>query len=353
MAKSDKNKIKNLAAAIRELVDDNPITLMEVCGTHTMAIARYGIKSLLPPSLDIVSGPGCPVCVTSAQDIQFAIDLANQKDCLVATFGDMIKVPGESSNLGSAQNVEVVYSPFDALEMAEQNPGKEIVLLGLGFETTTPLIASLIKSAASSNLGNFSVLPMHKLVPPALELLISDPDSKLNGFILPGHVSAVTGTRYFKFLETTGIGGVVSGFTPLDIMESIYVLIADITAGRTRVLNNYERVVRTEGNPKAFNLIWEVYEPEDSKWRGIGTIPTSGLSIREKYADFDANCKFELKKREVEEPIGCICGEILMGRKKPNDCKHFGKSCTPLYPVGPCMVSSEGTCAAWYKYNKE
>jgi len=353
MDRSEKNKIQNLAGAIKNIVGDKSIRLMEVCGTHTMAIARYGIKSLLPSGLDIVSGPGCPVCVTSAQDIQFAIDLANQKDCLVATFGDMIKVPGESTNLGGAKNVEVVYSPFDALEMAQKNSDRQIVLLGLGFETTTPLIASLVKSAAQLKLRNFSVLPMHKLVPPALQLLISDPESKLDGFILPGHVSAITGTRYFKFLEAAAMGGVVSGFTPLDIMESIYVLVADIVAGRTRVFNNYQRVVREEGNQKAFNLIWEVYETEDSKWRGIGTIPASGLRLQDEFADFDANCKFEIKKREVEEPKGCICGEILMGRKRPKECVHFGKTCTPLYPVGPCMVSSEGTCAAWYKYHKE
>ncbi len=328
-----------------------PLTFMEVCGTHTMAIARHGIKSLLPENVSIVSGPGCPVCVTSAGDIERAISLGDTPGVIVATFGDMIKVPGEERTLGSAANVKVIYSPLDALELARSTPDKQVVLLGIGFETTAPLMAAAILQAHREGLSNFTVLSMHKVVPPALQLLLSDPTSRLSGFILPGHVSAITGRIYYDFLKDSRVSSVVAGFEPLDIMESLYLLVKACMAGDSRPINNYPRIVREEGNPKAMGTMFQVFEPCDASWRGIGTIPASGLAIRSEYKDFDAVRRFDLAEREVPEPAGCLCGAILMGKALPDQCRHFGKTCTPSFPVGPCMVSTEGTCAAWFKYN--
>jgi hydrogenase expression/formation protein HypD len=350
------NKESTLKAKVKILADEihriatRKLTFMEVCGTHTMAIAQQGVKSLLPDNLQIVSGPGCPVCVTSASDIETAIELGNNDKFIVATFGDMIKVPGESVNLGTADNVKVIYSPLNALTLARENPDKSVILLGIGFETTAPLMAAAVKAAYKEGLTNFFLLSMHKLVPPALELLLSDPESQLDGFILPGHVSAITGKKYYDFLDKYPTTSVIAGFDPLDVMECLYLLTKNAMEKDYTVVNNYPRVVKDEGNPKAFNTMFEVFEPVDSSWRGIGTIPMSGLQLVKKYEKFDAMKVFSLEKREIPEPPGCLCGTILMGKAFPKDCKHFGNSCTPSFPIGPCMVSSEGTCAAWFKY---
>ncbi|MBU1238665.1 hydrogenase formation protein HypD, partial [Myxococcota bacterium] len=345
-----KEKVHLLSEEIARLAT-RPLTFMEVCGTHTMAIARHGIKSLLPPAISIVSGPGCPVCVTSATDIERAITLGDTPGVLVATFGDMIKVPGEKRTLGSATNVKVIYSPLDALELARKSPHLQVVLLGIGFETTAPLMAAAVLQARREALPNFSTLSMHKMVPQALSLLLSDENSALSGFILPGHVSAITGRKYYNFLEGSAVSSVIAGFEPLDIMESLYRLVQACMAHDCRPINNYPRIVKEEGNTKAMETLFRVFEPCDTSWRGIGTIPLSGLALKEEFAQFDASARFDLPTREIPEPKGCLCGAILMGKALPDSCRHFGTACTPSFPIGPCMVSTEGTCAAWFKYH--
>lgn len=326
------------------------ITLMEVCGTHTMSIAASGIRSLLPEGLRLISGPGCPVCVTSQSDIEKALVLARQEDVLITTFGDMIRVPSEGDRLENYKNVKILYSPLESLAIAKENPHKKVVFLGVGFETTAPLIASTVEEAARQGIENFTVLSLHKTVPKALELILGAEDCMVDGLILPGHVSAVTGTSYFHFLKSLGTAGVVTAFDGLNIMESLYLLSHMITEGKPEVLNNYPAVVTDEGNREAMALLERIFEPCDAYWRGIGNIPGSGLRFREEFSPFDAENQFSLTVRDIPEPPGCLCGSILLGRANPSQCAHFGGSCTPSDPVGPCMVSSEGTCAAWYKY---
>lgn len=348
--RSTKSKIAALLKEMRATTN-SPLTFMEVCGTHTMSIARHGIKSLLPPNVKIVSGPGCPVCVTSAGDLERALSLADRPDVVVATFGDMIKVPGRERSLASARNVQVIYSPLDALALAERTPDKQVVLLGIGFETTAPLMAATLLEAKRRELGNLLLLSMHKLVPPALRLLLADPQCGLSGFLLPGHVSAIVGRAYYDFLKPYGVASVIAGFDPLDLMESLYLLVKSAHEGNTTPVNNYPRVVNEGGNTKALALLEQVFQPVDSSWRGIGIIPASGLALTPDFASFDAATRFGLSTEELPEPPGCLCGSILMGKRLPSDCLHFGKRCTPSFPVGPCMVSTEGTCAAWFKYN--
>jgi hydrogenase expression/formation protein HypD len=350
MSISISEKIKILSVEM-EKISKVHMNLMEVCGTHTMSIAKYGLRSMLPKNVHIISGPGCPVCVTSAGEIELAINLANKMGKIVATFGDMIKVPGAENTLGDGDNVKIIYNPLEAITLAKENPDRDIVLLGIGFETTTPLIGATIKVALQENLTNFFVLPMHKLVPPALEVLLSDKENEIHGFILPGHVSAITGRRYYKFLDKYEINGVIAGFEPLEIMESIYILIKNFNEKKYEIVNNYKNVVTENGNEKAFNMIGEIFEPCDSEWRGIGVIPQSGLKLKAKYEHFDVCKKFNLEIPDIKDPKECLCGLILMGKKKPHECIHFGKRCNPGHPIGPCMVSSEGTCAAYYKYN--
>lgn len=345
-----KEKINYIKDKIFE-ISKKEISIMEVCGTHTMSLARYAVRSMLPENINIISGPGCPVCVTAAGDIQMALDLTKRDDFIVATFGDMLKVPSKGETLENCPNVRVIYSPMDALTLAEENPEKNIVFLGIGFETTTPLIASTILSAKEKNLKNFTVLSMHKTVPIAMQAILGDKDNKINGLILPGHVSAITGRSYFDFIREFNVSGVVSGFEALDVMEAIYLLTKYANENSCEVTNNYTRYVKEEGNKNAMNILYQVFEDSDSNWRGIGVIPKSGLSIRDEYKEFDAKKRFCLLDVEIEDAPGCICGAILMGKKKPFNCGHFGKGCTPANPVGPCMVSSEGTCAAYYKYN--
>ena len=320
---------------------------MEICGTHTMAIFRHGIRSLLPEHIDLVSGPGCPVCVTAMEEIDRAVKLTRVRDVIVTTFGDMLRVPGSRSSLqkenGLGGDVRVVYSTFDALKTASENPEKEVAFLGIGFETTSPTVAASVKTAAEQGIPNFSVLPAHKLLPPAMDALISGGDLDIDGFICPGHVSTIIGTSsYESVVEAFGIPCVVVGFEPLDILQGILMLVDQIEKGQSLVEIQYSRAVRPEGNPGALKIIEDVFEPCDANWRGLGVIPGSGLAFNEKFSAYDSAARFDLSVPPAEEPAGCRCAEVLRGSVKPFECRLFRKGCTPRHPVGACMVSSEG-----------
>ncbi len=328
-----------------------PVKFMEVCGSHTMAIGHWGIRKLLPETISLISGPGCPVCVTPSSVIDSLIDL---KDVTIATFGDLIRVPGNKGTLEQARakglDVRMIYSPMEALEMARE---KETVFVGIGFETTIPGIAYTIMEASRQNLKNFSVLPAFKLIPPALDALLSAKDTEVDGFILPGHVSVIIGSDAYNLLpEKFGIGGVVTGFEPLDILVGIKKLTDQIKAEKPEIENEYSRVVTGKGNMQAQEIIYKVLEVEDALWRGLGWIPKSGLGRREEFEEFDATKKYGITITDTEEQTGCRCGDVLKGKIIPPECPLFGKVCNPNNPIGPCMVSSEGSCAAYYKYER-
>jgi len=331
------------------------LRFMEVCGTHTVSIFRSGVRSLLSDKVVHLSGPGCPVCVTHDSEVAAFLDLAG-KNAIIVTFGDLMRVPGpDKKTLKSAQaegaRVKVVYSPFDALKIARDNPGDKIVFLGVGFETTAPAIAATVKVAREQGVSNFSVLCFHKLVPPALDALVGDPELQVQAFLLPGHVSAIIGVEPYRFLaEKHGLPAVIAGFEPVDILQALHLFVTMRAQGRVEVVNAYKRVVSDGGNPKAVSVMYEVFEPADALWRGIGLIPGSGLAMREEYAAFDAMRVFGLELREVPQIKGCRCGDVLKGKMSPDTCPLFGTVCTPAAPVGPCMVSTEGSCAAYYKY---
>lgn len=336
-----------------EIADD--INLMEVCGTHTVSIARAGIKSLLPKNIHLTSGPGCPVCVTANADIDKVIAITRVPEVIVTTFGDMTRVPGSTSSLLAEQakgaDVRVVYSPLDALNIALENKGRQVVFVGVGFETTTPLIASTILRAKAQNISNFSVFSAHKNMPGALEKIVNDEEVKVDGLILPGHVSVITGTRPFDFLaKEHHIPGVVAGFEPVDILKAVLMLATQIEQGEAKIENAYSRAVAEEGNVSAKRAIEEVFETCDATWRGIGEIEGSGFKIREEFSEFDATLRFDLQVEETREPKGCRCGDVLRSVIAPDECPLFREVCTPENPVGPCMVSSEGSCAAYYRY---
>jgi len=324
---------------------------MEVCGTHTVSIHRFGIQKLLPENVKLVSGPGCPVCVTPDSYIDEAVFLARQGYKIV-TFGDMIRVPGSQSSLekerAQGHDIKIIYSPLDALKTAE-NTNKDVVFLAVGFETTIPGIAVTTMQAKQKGIRNFFLLTANRIVPPALTALVRD-DSRLNGFILPGHVSTVLGKTGYKFLEELRIPGVIAGFEPVDIISSIVLLLNLIREKRVEIVNNYKRVVRDDGNPKSRALIDSVFEETDAEWRGIGEIAQSGLTLKKEYKNFDIRKKLEIKVPESKGNSGCRCGDVLRGWIDPPECGLFGKTCTPDTPIGPCMVSSEGSCSAWYKY---
>lgn len=330
-------------------------TLMEVCGTHTVAIARNGIRGLMPEGVRLASGPGCPVCVTSSHDIDKVIALARVPEVTIATFGDMTRVPGSTSSLlaeqAAGRSVEIVYSPLDALRLAQENPDRQIVFVGVGFETTTPLVAMAIKRARAMGLTNFTVYGAHKNMPGALEVIINDPALKLDALILPGHVSTIIGAEPYRFLaEKYGIPGVITGFEPVDVLQGIAMIMRQLHEGRAEIEIAYARGVMPEGNPVALAAIDEVFETCSATWRGLGEIPGSGYRIREEFADFDAMRRFQPDVEEVREHKGCRCGDVLRGIMAPSECPLFRKVCTPENPVGPCMVSSEGSCAAYYRY---
>ncbi|MBL7124977.1 MAG: hydrogenase formation protein HypD [Dehalococcoidales bacterium] len=332
-----------------------PVRFMEFCGGHTVTIFRYGIRQVLPPTIDMVSGPGCPICVTANVDLDKAIALSQISDVIVATFGDMLKVPGSRSSLQEVKadgaDVHMVYSTMDALRIAEDNPAKSVVFLGIGFETTAPTIAASILQAGEKGIRNYYVLSLHKLCPPVLRAILDSGEVKLHGLICPGHVSTIIGSHPWEFIARDyGIPCVVSGFEPLDILQCVDMLVAQVENNESRVEIAYRRGVRPEGNQQALKLMERVFEPCSAEWRGIGEVPDSGLRLRKEYQHFDAELAFDIEPGPTYEPVGCICGDILRGVKTPADCQLFGKACTPEHPVGPCMVSSEGSCSAYYLY---
>jgi hydrogenase expression/formation protein HypD len=338
--------------------ETDKISFMEVCGTHTMAIAKSGIRNLAPANLKLLSGPGCPVCVTAQGDIDGMIELVRRPEITLATFGDMIRVPGTESSLqeerSKGADIRVVYSPLDALALAKSMPAREIVFLGIGFETTAPTVGITIEEAAASGLTNFSVLSFHKVVPPALEVLFSDPDIKVDGLICPGHVSAVIGSEPYGILaEKYHKPCVVTGFETQDVLEGIVMLLRQIHRGEAKVEIQYRRIVKAEGNTLAKAVIDRVFQPVGARWRGLGFIPGSGLELAPAYENMDARKKFNMQEHEDIPIKGCACGEVLSGRITPHDCALFGTGCTPMKPIGPCMVSQEGACAAYFRYNRE
>lgn len=353
----DADVARRLADRIRR-TSRRPVRLMEVCGTHTVSIFRSGIRSVLPKTVTLLSGPGCPVCVTGQAEIDAFIEVSRQPGVIVATFGDLMRVPGSTSSLqrerADGRDIRVVYSTVDALALARKHPDRPVVFLGVGFETTAPTVAAAVLAAADAGLANFSVLSAHKTVPPALDALMSTEGVRIDGFILPGHVSVIIGLDAYRgFFERHRIPCVVAGFEPADILQAIALTIEQIEPGEPRLVNAYPRAVSEPGNRKAQEIMARVFEPADAGWRGIGLIPASGLRIREAYAAHDAGRRFALAAAAAEPPRGCACGEILTGKKTPPECALYKKVCTPLDPVGPCMVSSEGTCAAYYRYHYE
>ena len=353
----DEYRKKDLILAVAaklKAVSKKEIVLMEVCGGHTMAIHRFGLTSLLPSTIRLISGPGCPVCVSSQRFIDLAMNYSKVPGVIITTYGDLIRVPGSVTSLekerANGSNIHIVYSVLESLEIAKNNPGKRVVFLGIGFETTAPLTAAAILQAQKENITNFFVLSAHKIMPPVMQALVEE-GVKIDGFIAPGHVSAITGTAIYQDLVSVcGLGVVVSGFEPVDMMQSILMLTQQLESGKPLVEVQYQRVVQHDGNKVAQQIMSDVFELRDDSWRGLGMIPKSGLGIRSELAQFDAEKQFNVEVPESTEPKGCICGQILRGLKTPLDCPLFGLKCTPSDPVGACMVSGEGTCATYYKY---
>ncbi len=329
-----------------------PLRIMEVCGTHTHEIFRLGIRKLVPENVDIISGPGCPVCVTAVGFIDEAVWLALEKGCIICTFGDLIKVPGTEMSLAGARakgaKVRPVYSPLDAVEIAKDNPDEQVVFLAVGFETTTPSACLAVKKALELRLDNFSILTANKTMPNAYNALVGSADA----FIYPGHVNAITGNNAcIRLCKEKGVSGVVAGFTASELITALAVAINLLQKGEPFFRNCYPRVVKDEGNPAAIALMNEVMEPCDSEWRGLGMIPMSGMKLREEYAEYDSRKKYDMPVITGRPNPACRCGDVLQGKCKPSDCKVFGKVCTPLHPVGACMVSDEGACSAYYQYS--
>ena len=340
------------AREIIESYDGPKIRIMEVCGTHTHEIFRLGIRNILPDNIELISGPGCPVCVTPVGFIDEAIYMALEKNVIICTFGDLIRVPGTKMSLAQARaegaTVKMVYSPLDSLKIANENPDREVVFLAVGFETTTPIACLTVKKAKEEGLTNFSILTANKTMPNAYQALKDSADA----FLYPGHVHTITGEKDPRELyEKYGVSSVIAGFTAKELLTAIAVIVQGIKKGEPFFMNCYPRVVRPEGNPVAMKTIDEVMEPCDSEWRGLGIIPMSGQKLREEYKDFDARRKLDLPKIEGKPNPACRCGEVLQGKCKPSDCKVYGKVCTPEHPVGACMVSNEGACSAYYQYS--
>ncbi len=358
---ADEFRKNDIAAPLRReltscVEDIGQIRIMEVCGTHTMSIFRHGIRSLLPPQITLLSGPGCPVCVTPASHIDAFINGATKENVILATFGDLIRVPGGDGSLASARakgaTVEIVYSPMDALSMAVKNPDKKIIFPAIGFETTAPTIAATVLQAEAQKTDNFFIISAGKTMPGPLKLLMSDPELEVDGLLCPGHVSAIIGANaYLPLAEQFNLHCAVAGFEPADILAGLVSIAHQFKAKKPRVDNCYTRAVTSRGNERAQKLIEAVFEPEDTEWRGLGIIEQSGLKLREKYSKYDALKQLDIPLTPSEEPKGCKCGEILKGLLLPPDCPLYKKKCTPLNPIGPCMVSSEGTCAAYYRYS--
>ena len=326
------------------------LRIMEVCGTHTHEIFRLGIRKLLPESIDLISGPGCPVCVTPVGYIDEACYLALEKNCIICTFGDLIRVPGTEMSLAGARAqgavIKTVYSPLDAVEFAKENPDKQVVFLAVGFETTTPSACLAVEKAKAAGLENFSILCANKTMPNAYQALKGSADA----FLFPGHVNAITGNATCKALCEQGVSGVVAGFTAKELMTALAVTVKLLEKGEPFFVNCYPRVVKDEGSPAAQKLMDKVMQPCDSEWRGLGVIKMSGMTLRDEYADYDARKKYDMPEIKGKPNPACRCGDVLQGKCKPSDCKVFGKVCTPQHPVGACMVSGEGACSAYYQY---
>ena len=337
--------IENLARGKKNL------RFMEVCGTHTVSIFRAGIRNILPENVELVSGPGCPVCVTGDEYIDAAIAYAKMDGVIIATFGDMLKVPGSAENLAevaaAGADVKVIYSPLDCIKIAQENPTRRVIFLAVGFETTAPTAAATVLAAKARGVRNLFFLSAQKLVPPALKMLLADSEVRVDGFLLPGHVAVVTGSDAFRFLE---VPAVVAGFEPEEILLAIVSLLRQVDEGRAAVENAYKSVVRAEGNLSAKKILAQVYEEVDAEWRGLGVIKNSGLRMREEFAEFDAEKVLPVEVKKSARKTACRCGEVLRGIISPTECPLFGKACQPLHAVGPCMISVEGVCAAWYKY---
>jgi hydrogenase expression/formation protein HypD len=334
-----------------------PWTLMEICGGQTHTIVKYGLESLLPDTITLIHGPGCPVCVTPLELIDKAIAIASRPEVIFTSFGDMLRVPGSTRDLLSVKaqggNVRIVYSPLDAVRLAQQHPDRNIVFFAVGFETTAPPNAMAVWQAKKLGLKNFSILCSHVLVPPAIEAILSSPNNRVRGFLAAGHVCTVMGyEEYIPLAHRYSVPIVVTGFEPVDILQGIHMTVKQLEEGRAEVENQYTRSVRKEGNVPARKLIAEVFETSDRTWRGIGTISRSGLRLAPEYSEFDAEERFEVSDIKAQESPLCIAGSILQGLKKPHECSAFGKQCTPEHPLGAPMVSSEGACAAYYHYGR-
>jgi hydrogenase expression/formation protein HypD len=352
----DAKAARRYAEAIARLVTKN-WTIMEICGGQTHAIVKFGVDELLPPQITLLHGPGCPVCVTPVELIDKALMIAARPDVIFTSFGDMLRVPGSKSDLlsvkASGGDVRMVYSPLDAVKIAQENPNKQVVFFAVGFETTAPANAMAVYQARQQGLTNFSMLVSHVLVPPAIEAILSSPTNRVNAFLAAGHVCTVMGyTEYEPLARKYQVPFVVTGFEPLDILQGIYMTVKQLEEGRAEVENQYARVVQRDGNVSAQKLIAEVFCVTPRRWRGIGEIPHSGLGLREDYEEFDAERRFELGDIHIEESSECISGLVLQGIKKPHECPAFGTLCTPEHPLGATMVSSEGTCAAYYRYRR-
>ncbi|MCB9007225.1 MAG: hydrogenase formation protein HypD [Ardenticatenaceae bacterium] len=353
----DAKLVKKIAAEI-ERITTKPWILMEICGGQTHAIMHYGIDQLLPPEIELVHGPGCPVCVTPLEQIDKALEIASRPDVIFTSYGDMLRVPGSTKDLFSIRaaggDVRVVYSPLDAVKLAQQNPDKQVVFFAIGFETTAPANAMSVVQAKALGLKNFSVLVSHVRVPPAMHAILGSPRNRVQGFLAAGHVNAVMG--YWEYPEIAAqyqVPLVVTGFEPLDIMQGILQTVQQLEDGRFQVENAYTRAVTFQGNKPAQAIINQVFQECDRKWRGIGTIPLSGWCLRPEFTDFNAEIRFDVEAIQPEESPLCISGLILQGLKKPNQCPAFGKECTPEHPLGATMVSGEGACAAYYRYRRD
>lgn len=348
--------VKNIASKI-ERVTTQPWTIMEICGGQTHSIMKYNLEEFLPVGIRLVHGPGCPVCVTPLELIDKAITIAMTKDVILASFGDMMRVPGSEKDLLAVKadggDVRMVYSPLDALDMARKNPDKRVVFFAVGFETTAPANAMAVSLAQKEEIGNFSILSSHVLVPPAMRAILDSPDNRIQGFLAAGHVCTVMGyEEYLPIAEKYRVPIVVTGFEPVDILHGILQVVIQLESGTNSVENAYTRAVTLNGNPAAKELMRNLYEITDRQWRGIGTIPLSGYELKHEYAAFDANRIFKLESIAVQESTVCIAGEVLQGMKKPSECPAFGKECTPEHPLGAPMVSTEGACSAYFRYKQ-
>lgn len=354
-AANDPTTIARLLEKLVSLLEGRRFSFMEVCGTHTTSIFRSGLRSLLPKEITHLSGPGCPVCVTHESEVEYFLKLAQEPKITIATFGDLLRIPGSSGlSLKNAQasgaSVQIVYSPLEALQLAMATPEKEIVFLGTGFETTAPAVSAMILKAKKDNIKNLSVFSFHKLVPPVLRKLLKE-KNHIDAFLLPGHVATITGVDAFAFISAEyGVPAVIGGFEPVDILGSLCDMARLFVQKKAMVLNDYPRAVKDCGNPAALAIMNTVFETTNAKWRGMGEIEQSGLKIVKQFSEFDAKTRFPFTITDVPSPTGCKCGEILKGHLQPVQCPLFAKKCSPANPIGPCMVSTEGSCAAYYKY---